>query len=381
MGGKGEWQMPRLLKNKYFWIVAGLVVLLGIFYYAPDIPALSWLAFEQHLGITRRAFTRSLFLLPIFIAAWKFSFKGGLACTIISVLIMTQRVIVSPWRPDAIAETIVVFCVGIVISWLISKLDKARIRQQSIADELTKANLRLQEMDRLKSVFLASMSHELRTPLNSIIGFTGIMLMGMAGELNEEQKRQLTMVKNSANHLLSLINDVLDISKIEAGKIELLPEEFSLDDVVREVIENVSPMATGKNLEVTTELPKDIKLFSDRRRIKQVLINLVSNAVKFTDQGSVKIAGRVLGDNNLEIRVIDTGRGIKEEDMGKLFQPFQRIDMSLAKSYTEGTGLGLYLTRNLANLLRGNIRAKSEYGKGSEFIFTVPLRYEGEKQK
>jgi signal transduction histidine kinase len=236
-------------------------------------------------------------------------------------------------------------------------------------------------MDRLKSVFLASMSHELRTPLNSIIGFTGIMLMGMAGELNEEQKRQLTMVKNSANHLLSLINDVLDISKIEAGKIELLPEEFSLDDVVREVIENVSPMATGKNLGVTTELPKDITLFSDRRRIKQVLINLVGNAVKFTDQGSVKIAGRVLGDNALEIRVIDTGRGIKEEDMGKLFQPFQRIDMSLAKSYTEGTGLGLYLTRNLANLLRGNIRAKSEYGKGSEFIFTVPLRYEGEKQK
>jgi signal transduction histidine kinase len=381
MGGKGEWQMLRLLKNKYFWIIAGLVVFFGILYYAPDIPALNWLAFEQHLGITRRAFARSLFLFPIFIAAWRFGFRGGLACTIISVLIMTQRVIVSPWRPDAIAETIVVFCVGIVISWLISKLDKARIRQQSIADELTKANLRLQEMDRLKSVFLASMSHELRTPLNSIIGFTGIMLMGMAGELNEEQKRQLTMVKNSANHLLSLINDVLDISKIEAGKIELLPEEFSLDAVVREVIENVSPMATGKNLAVTTELPKDITLFSDRRRIKQVLINLVSNAVKFTDQGSVKIAGGVLGDNTLEIRVIDTGRGIKEEDMGKLFQPFQRIDMSLAKGYTEGTGLGLYLTRNLANLLRGNIRAESEYGKGSEFIFTAPLRYEGEKQK
>jgi signal transduction histidine kinase len=234
-------------------------------------------------------------------------------------------------------------------------------------------------MDHLKSVFLASMSHELRTPLNSIIGFTGIILQGMAGEINEEQRKQLTMAKNSASHLLSLINDVLDISKIEAGKVELSPEEFSLDDLVREVVESLSPTASEKGLELLTEAPDGITLFSDKRRMKQVLMNLVSNAVKFTDQGSVKIAARVPGDGNLEVRVIDTGVGIKQEDMGKLFQPFQQVGVLLTKKQ-EGTRLGLYLTRKLVTILRGDISAKSQYGKGSVFTVTVPLKYEEEQR-
>ncbi len=243
------------------------------------------------------------------------------------------------------------------------------------AVELEQANIRLQEMDRLKSVFLASMSHELRTPLNSIIGFTGIILQGMSGEVSHEQRKQLSMVKNSASHLLSLINDILDISKIEAGKVELTLEEFSLDDLAREVVETLSPTANEKGLELMTEMPEGVTLSSDRRRLKQILMNLVSNAVKFTDRGSVKIAARVTGDENLEVCVIDTGVGIKKEDMNKLFQPFQQIDVSLTKKH-EGTGLGLYLTKKLTDLLGGNISAKSEYGRGSEFTFTIPLRYE-----
>ena len=242
------------------------------------------------------------------------------------------------------------------------------------AEQLKKANTRLQELDRLKSVFLASMSHELRTPLNSIIGFTGIILQGMSGEVSHEQRKQLSMVKNSASHLLSLINDILDISKIEAGKVELSLEEFSLDDLVREVVENFAPTVSEKGLELMTEMPEGITLTSDRRRMKQVLMNLVSNAVKFTDQGSVKITAGVTGGDNLEVRVIDMGVGIKKEDMNKLFQPFQQIDISLTKKH-EGTGLGLYLTKKLTGLLGGDISAKSEYGKGSEFTFTIPLRY------
>ena len=255
---------------------------------------------------------------------------------------------------------------------------KAEEEVKKSAEQLKQANIHLQEMDRLKSIFLASMSHELRTPLNSIIGFTGVILMGIAGEVNEEQRKQLTMVKNSANHLLSLINDILDISKIEAGKVELSLEEFNLDSVVREVVESVSPMASEKGLELVTEVPESVTLFSDRRRIKQVLMNLVSNAVKFTDRGSVRIAARVSGDENLELRVIDTGVGIEKEDMYKLFQPFQQVDISLAKKY-EGTGLGLYLTKKLVDILGRDISAKSEYGKGSEFTFIMPLRYEEEK--
>jgi len=242
-------------------------------------------------------------------------------------------------------------------------------------EQLEQVNIRLQEMDRLKSVFLASMSHELRTPLNSIIGFTGIILQGMAGEVNEEQRKQLTMVKNSGSHLLSLINDLLDISKIEAGKVELSLEEFRLDDVVREVVEAFSPAVSKKGMELTMQVPEDMTLVSDKRRIKQVLMNLVSNAVKFTDQGSVQIVARVPEGETLETRVIDTGIGIKKEYMDKLFQPFQQIDVSLTKRH-EGTGLGLYLTKKLVVLLGGNISAKSEYGRGSEFSFTIPLQYE-----
>ena len=243
--------------------------------------------------------------------------------------------------------------------------------------ELERANIRLQEMDRLKSIFLNSMSHELRTPLNSIIGFTGIILQGMSGEVSHEQRKQLSMVKNSANHLLGLINDILDISKIESGRVELSLEEFNLDDVAREVVESLSPTASEKGLELMTEVPEGITLTSDRRRVKRALMNLVSNAVKFTDQGSVKITAGVTGGDNLEVRVIDTGVGIKKEDMNKLFQPFQQIDISLTKKH-EGTGLGLYLTKKLTGLLGGDISAKSEYGRGSEFTFTIPLQYEEE---
>lgn len=261
------------------------------------------------------------------------------------------------------------------------ELDEERKRAEEdmrkYAEQLEQANIHLQEMDQLKSIFLASMSHELRTPLNSIIGFTGIMLQGMSGEVNEEQRKQLTMVKNSSNHLLSLINDILDISKIEADKVELSLEEFSLADVVKEVVVSLSPMAGEKGLEVLAEVPEGITLVSDRRRIKQVLMNLVSNAVKFTDRGSVRIAARVPGDENLEVCVIDTGAGIKKEDMYKLFQPFQQVDLSLTKKH-EGTGLGLYLTKKLADLLGSDISAKSEYGRGSKFTFTMPLRHEEE---
>ncbi len=156
---------------------------------------------------------------------------------------------------------------------------------------------------------------------------------------------------------------------------ELSLEEFSLDGAVREVVEPLSSAASEKGLELLTDVPEGVTLFSDKRRVKQVLMNLVSNAVKFTDQGSVKIAARFPGDDNLEVRVIDTGVGIKEEDMDKLFQPFQQIDVSLTKRH-EGTGLGLHLSKKLAGFLGDAISAKSEYGRGSEFTFTMPLRYE-----
>ncbi len=241
------------------------------------------------------------------------------------------------------------------------------------AQELEEAYLRLQEADRLKSVFLASVSHELRTPLNAIIGFTGIIMQGMAGEINEEQEKQLTVVKNSADSLLHLVQEVLDIAEIEAGRAELSVETFALDDVVREVEEAYSPTVKETGLEFKYDAPEGITLESDRTRLKQILMNLVSNAVKFTDRGDVKVSAKSSDDDSLEICVIDTGIGIKTEDMDKLFQPFRQIDLSHKKRH-EGTGLGLHHTRKLAELLGGGISVKSEFGKGSEFIFTIPLK-------
>ncbi len=240
--------------------------------------------------------------------------------------------------------------------------------------ELQQANIQLQEADRMKSFFLANMSHELRTPLNSIIGFSGLLLMGIPGDLNAEQNKQLKKVKNSAQHLLSLINDILDISKIEAGKTDIFIEEFYFDEVLQEVVDTVSPLVNKKGIDLLYDTKEKNIILSDRRQVKQVLINLVDNAIKFTEKGSVKIGYRVLKNKNLEVRVIDTGIGIKKEDISKLFGFFQQVDMSSTKKH-EGTGLGLYLSKKLVTMLGGNMSVKSEYGKGSDFTFILPIKY------
>jgi len=245
-------------------------------------------------------------------------------------------------------------------------------------DELSEANINLQKSDRMKSVFLANMSHELRTPLNSIIGFTGIILMGITGDLNAEQKKQLTMVKSSASHLLNLINDILDISKIESGKTEIHLEEFYINDVIQEVVNTVIPMVNEKGIELLEEIPEKTFIISDRKCVKQILMNLVNNAVKFTDRGSVKIESGVLKNEHIEVRVIDTGTGIRKEDVSKLFEMFKQVDMSSTKKH-EGTGLGLYLSKQLVTLLGGDITVKSKYGKGSEFTVNLPLKYKEAK--
>ncbi|MBN2017749.1 MAG: transporter substrate-binding domain-containing protein [Candidatus Cloacimonetes bacterium] len=237
--------------------------------------------------------------------------------------------------------------------------------------ELEKANIDLQEADRLKSIFLASMSHELRTPLNSIIGFTGILLMGMVGELSDEQKTQLKIVKSSANHLLELINDILDISKIEAGKVELHKEAFMMNDIITEVLDTFKHSADDKGLELKRHLGENIEVYTDMRRFKQVIFNLVGNAVKFTDKGTVSVTTELKDNREVDIIVKDTGIGIKNEDMGKLFEPFQQIDSELTKK-REGTGLGLHLTKKIMNLLNGKIHVESTPDEGTTFIITFP---------
>jgi len=243
-------------------------------------------------------------------------------------------------------------------------------------EELAHANTRLKELDRLKSMFIASMSHELRTPLNSIIGFTGIILQGMAGEITGEQSKQLTLVKNSANHLLALINDIIDVSKIEAGKIELAIGEFDLSDLVQDVKDSFTVATDEKGLKMSLEIPERLLIESDARRVKQIIVNLVSNAVKFTEQGEIEIRA-AKKDGAVELSVKDTGIGIRKEDIDRLFKAFSRIPTE--GRLTEGTGLGLYLSQKIAYLLGGRISAESEFGRGSKFTFALPLKYQEAK--
>jgi PAS domain S-box-containing protein len=272
-----------------------------------------------------------------------------------------------------------------IISWNTREMTGDGIRQKQYitiglditkrkqADrELEEANIRLRELDRLKSLFIASMSHELRTPLNSIIGFTGILVKGMAGPVNAEQKKQLGMVQDSARHLLALINDVIDISKIEAGKIEAGVSAFNLADVFSDIRNTFDPVARDQGLVLHLEIPPPLIITSDERRIRQVVINLISNAIKFTDEGSVDVRTELKGDF-VEIRVRDTGIGIGREDADRLFHPFARVNVE--GRLTEGTGLGLYLSKKLARFLGGDITVESEMHKGSEFLFRFPVTY------
>jgi signal transduction histidine kinase len=239
--------------------------------------------------------------------------------------------------------------------------------------ELSAANERLKELDRLKSEFLATMSHELRTPLNSIIGFTGLVKEGMAGPVNDEQKKQLGMAYSAAKHLLALIADLLDLSKIDAGKVRLVSEPFDFAGVVAEVVAHLKPQAQAKLLQLRPQLPPGaLPMHGDRKRCLQVLLNLVQNAVKFTDKGAIDLVART-DATTLRVDVIDTGIGIKPEELGSLFEAFRQLDGSARRRY-EGAGLGLYLCRRLLTLMGGEITAYSVFGQGSRFSFHVPRR-------
>ncbi len=247
---------------------------------------------------------------------------------------------------------------------------------------LEQANRELRELDRLKSSFLANMSHELRTPMNSIIGYTALLIDRVDGEINEEQDKSLQKVANNAKHLLQLINDILDMSKIESGKIELAPAKTDITALIETTVSTFRPALEEKNLTIAFDFAADLPpVFIDDDKTRQILNNLLSNAVKFTERGGITIHARPSsigiqpGEQPLfvEICVEDTGIGIKKDDMGKLFDKFSQIDVSTIRQY-EGTGLGLSIARGLVVLHKGVIWAESEFGRGTKLIFTLPAQ-------
>ncbi|MEW5872417.1 MAG: GAF domain-containing protein [Chloroflexota bacterium] len=278
-------------------------------------------------------------------------------------------------RPNAFSEDDVAV-LQILADQVAVAVDNAR------AYELTqKAVEEIREADRLKTQFLANMSHELRTPLNSIIGFSRVILKGIDGPITDQQQQDLNAIYNSGQHLLGLINDVLDLSRIEAGKMEMAFEDgVNLAEIINGVMSTTIGLVKDKPIQLRKDIPPDLPLLRiDPMKIRQVLLNLLANAAKFTEEGSITVQTRVQNGRQDQpevlVKVIDTGPGIAPEDQSKLFQPFSQVDASLTRK-TGGSGLGLSICQHLIRLHNGEIGIQSEVGKGSSFYFTLPLTAE-----
>lgn len=229
----------------------------------------------------------------------------------------------------------------------------------------------VQEATKLKSEFLAGMSHEFRTPLNAIIGFSEMLLTEDFGSLNEKQKKFTKNVVLSGKHLLRLVNDILDISKVESGNLELDYEVFNVNFAIFETVSILKSMANKKNISIETKLEENTIINADIGRFKQIMYNLLSNAIKFTEDGGKIFINSIFFDGSLKIEVCDTGIGISDENKDKIFQEFRQIDSSYARKQ-DGTGLGLALTKKLVEMHAGAIDFESEEGKGSKFRFILP---------
>ncbi len=244
-----------------------------------------------------------------------------------------------------------------------------RVANRHLQNALTKA----ESAEQVKSAFLAAMSHELRTPLNSVIGFTGALLGGLVGDLNADQREALEIVRRNGQHLLALINDVLDISKLEAGQMRLSSQPFDLAQTVRESVQSMEQQAGAKHLSLLVEgADRTLPFQGDQRRVAQMVINLLSNAIKFTEEGSVTVRlAPDLSGNHIEVKVEDTGIGILAADYERIFREFEQLDSGIARG-AEGTGLGLSLSRKMARLMGGDILVDSVRGRGSIFTLRLP---------
>ena len=243
--------------------------------------------------------------------------------------------------------------------------------------ELEQANIDLKKLDELRSTFLANMSHELRTPLNSIIGYTDLLSDRIDGDITEEQEKSLTKVHKNAKNLLTLINEILDMSRIESGRVELDLSAVDVQDIIQTTISSLEPMVNKKTLIINTDFDENLPLtYADPDRVRQVVTNLLHNAIKFTSKGRIILSvRRSQTPKFVEVCISDTGMGIREKDFDKLFDMFTPLDISATRPYG-GVGLGLSICKGLVEMQGGNIWVESKYGEGSNFYFTLPLKQE-----
>ena len=255
-----------------------------------------------------------------------------------------------------------------------ARLDQINEELVNANEELLHANVELELATRAKSQFLANMSHELRTPMNSVIGFSAILSQGMVGPLTAEQLKQIDMINRAGKHLLALINDILDLSKVEAGAVSVVQERFEASELVREVAETLRPLAAQKEIELVVEgVDQSVEIESDCGKVRQILLNLAGNAVKFTDSGQVCISMEARGQDGIAFVVSDTGPGIAEDDLERVFEAFAQVELPCGVT-PKGTGLGLALSAEYARLLGGEVRVTSTVGQGSTFTLLIPAQ-------
>ena len=285
------------------------------------------------------------------------------------------------WRQESLAAARRVLAAESELAEYRAHLEEL-VSERTAALERTNAELarvidELRAATAAKSDFLANMSHELRTPLNSIIGFTGVILQGLAGELTDEQRYQLGLVQRSGIRLLGLVNDVLDLTRIESGTVELQYSGFDAAEFVRASVETLRPLAREKGLALTCTTEQPVPVRSDRDKLQQIVLNLVSNAVKFTEAGSVTVEVAAEGQS-FSVSVADTGPGLTAEDIGLVFDRFTQVRTHDAKP--EGTGLGLAISKQMAQLLGGDVTVTSQVGVGSTFTLSLPIQPPGESE-
>jgi signal transduction histidine kinase len=262
------------------------------------------------------------------------------------------------------------------IAAAIARQTSIHLETLRLTEELQKRAQELKELDRLKSAFLANMSHELRTPLNSILGFTDVMLEGLDGDLTEYTDNDLRLIQKNGQHLLHLINDVLDMAKIESGRMNLHPETFNIHTLLDEVTSITSTLASEKNtaLFITEDSERDVEIYADDTRIRQVMINLINNAIKFTTNGKIALQVSKLDSARILVSVKDTGLGIPPDHLEAIFEEFSQVDTSTTRK-VGGTGLGLPISRRLIEMHGGRLWAESTgiEGEGSSFFVELPL--------
>ncbi len=373
-----------VLKLSHSLFLARELILVSFFF------GITWLSY--HLGGLSSATTFWVLITPLIAI-----FLGGMVDGLFWCVICIVAILVFSWQ-EASGTTLPAFLIPyptllqttsligllLVILWLVYFFE---IGKREATQEIMIINKKLRQAtkeaegaakqaniaSRLKTEFLANMSHELRTPLNGIIGFTELIASGRAGAISAEQQEYLNDVLTSAQHLLQLINDILDLSKIEAGKMLFRPEQVNLHRLCEEVNEMLSPLIKRKRIEFNIEIDSSLRqIIIDPRKLKQVIFNYLSNAIKFTPEGG-KIMVRIhsFGIAHFKLEVIDTGIGIRESDLRNLFVEFQQLDAGLSKKY-QGTGLGLALTQHIVEAQGGTVGVESKFGKGSTFFAILP---------